>query len=65
MVKNLKCFNEYNLKFMLQHHGNNETKVLYGWIPFLTPTLLFYPGLGLAGEYQKVNPQAESKISKT
>ena len=27
-------------------------------MPFLTPTLL-YPGLGLAGEYQKVNPQAE------
>ena len=23
------------------------------------PTLLLYPSLGLAGEYQKVNPQAE------
>ena len=28
-------------------------------MPFLTPTLLLCPGLGLAGEYQKVNPQAE------
>ena len=28
-------------------------------MPFLTPTLLLYPGLGLAGEYQKVIPQAE------
>ena len=28
-------------------------------MPFLTPTLPLYPGLGLAGEYQKINPQAE------
>ena len=43
---------------MLQHHGNNEAKV-YGWMPFLMPTLLLYPGLGLTEEYQKVNPQVE------
>ena len=29
------------------------------WMPFLMPTLLLYPGLGLAGEYQKINPQAD------
>ena len=28
-------------------------------LPFLMPTLLLCPGLGLAGEYQKENPQAK------
>ena len=32
-------------------------------MPFLMPTLLFYPGLGLAGEYQKENPQ-EAKLER-
>ena len=29
-------------------------------MPFLTPTLLLYSGLGLAGKYQKVIPQADA-----
>ena len=33
-------------------------------MPFLTPTLLLYPGLGLAEEYQKVNPQAEKAFDR-
>ena len=34
-------------------------------MPLLTPTLLLYPGLGLAGEYQKVIPQAEFPLDRT
>ena len=32
-------------------------------MPFLMPTLLLYPGLGLAGEYQKVIPQVEEFLT--
>ena len=48
-------FNRIFNKFMLQHHEDNEAKVFMAGCPFLMPTLLLYPGLELAGEYQKVN----------
>ena len=51
----VQCF---RCRMCLTGHGDNEAKVFFGRMPFLTPTLLLYPGLGLAGEYQKVNPQA-------